>query len=62
MSESQQELELLVSQKYRHGFVTDIESDTVPPGLDEEVIRKIYKAVAKKPPLPVPVSPYLAAV
>ena len=23
-------LEALVGQKYRHGFVTDIESDTVP--------------------------------
>ena len=34
-------LEALVSQKYRHGFVTDIEADTVPPGLDESVIRLI---------------------
>jgi formylmethanofuran dehydrogenase subunit B len=33
-----------------------------PYPTDEEVIRKIYKAVAKKPPLPVPTSPYLAAV
>ena len=36
-------LEALVGQKYRHGFVTDIESDTVPPGLDEDVIRLISK-------------------
>jgi len=36
-------LEALVSQKYRHGFVTDIESDTVPPGLDEDVIRLISR-------------------
>ncbi|HEX2584205.1 MAG TPA: Fe-S cluster assembly protein SufB [Steroidobacteraceae bacterium] len=48
MSESQQELESLVSQKYRHGFVTDIESDTVPPGLDEDVIRKISR-IKKEP-------------
>jgi len=34
-------IEELVGQKYRHGFVTDIESDTVPPGLDEDVIRLI---------------------
>jgi Fe-S cluster assembly protein SufB len=34
-------LEALVGQKYRHGFVTDIEADTVPPGLDEDVIRVI---------------------
>src|SRR5690606_18190271 len=32
-------LEALIRQKYRHGFVTDIESDTVPPGHDEHIIR-----------------------
>ena len=31
----------LVEQKYKHGFVTDIESDTLPPGLSEDVIRAI---------------------
>jgi Fe-S cluster assembly protein SufB len=31
----------LVERKYRHGFVTDIEQDTVPPGLSEDVIRLI---------------------
>lgn len=36
-------LEALMGQKYRHGFVTDIESDTVPPGLDEDVIRLISR-------------------
>jgi Fe-S cluster assembly protein SufB len=36
-------LEALVARKYRHGFVTDIESDTVPPGLDEDVIRLISR-------------------
>jgi Fe-S cluster assembly protein SufB len=41
MSTTTPDLESLVTQKYRHGFVTDIESDTVPPGLDEAVIRKI---------------------
>jgi Fe-S cluster assembly protein SufB len=33
----------LVERRYRHGFVTDIESDTVPPGLDEDVIRFISR-------------------
>ena len=37
------ELETLVGRSYRHGFVTDIESDTVPPGLDENVIRLISR-------------------
>jgi Fe-S cluster assembly protein SufB len=31
----------LVKRKYRHGFVTDIEQETVPPGLNEDVIRFI---------------------
>ena len=37
MSDANPDLDALVGQKYRHGFVTDIESDTVPPGLDEDV-------------------------
>ena len=36
-------LDVLMGQKYRHGFVTDIESDTVPPGLDEDVVRLISR-------------------
>ena len=35
------EVEALVRREYQHGFVTDLESDTVPPGLDEDVIRLI---------------------
>ncbi len=41
MTSGQQDLESLVGRKYRHGFVTDIASDTVPPGLSEDVIRLI---------------------
>jgi Fe-S cluster assembly protein SufB len=37
------ELESLVSRNYRHGFVTDIESDSLPPGLDEDVVRAISR-------------------
>jgi len=36
-------LETLVGRQYRHGFVTDIESDTVPPGLDEDLVRLISR-------------------
>ena len=43
MSPQSSDLESLVGQKYRHGFVTDIEADTVPPGLDEDVIRLISR-------------------
>jgi Fe-S cluster assembly protein SufB len=41
MSSSQPDLDALVAQKYRHGFVTDVESETLPPGLDEDVVRRI---------------------
>jgi len=30
-----------ISQEYKWGFITDIESDTAPPGLNEEIIRFI---------------------
>ena len=43
MSTTTPDLDAIVGQKYRHGFVTDIESDTVPPGLDEDVIRLISR-------------------
>jgi Fe-S cluster assembly protein SufB len=33
----------LVSGEYSAGFITDIESDTLPPGLDESVVRFISK-------------------
>ncbi len=35
------ELEEFIDKKYQYGFVTDIESETLPPGLDENVIRLI---------------------
>lgn len=31
----------LINQEYKHGFVTDIEADTLPCGLNEDVIRTI---------------------
>ncbi|MEK7791811.1 MAG: Fe-S cluster assembly protein SufB [Pseudomonadota bacterium] len=34
-------LQNLVNQPYKHGFVTDIESDVAPKGLNEETIRLI---------------------
>jgi len=37
----QQTLEKLTERGYEFGFVTDVEQDTVPPGLDEDVIRFI---------------------
>ncbi len=34
-------IETLVNREYQHGWVTDIESDTVPPGLSEDTVRLI---------------------
>ena len=43
MSSSAAEVENLISQEYQQGFVTEIEVETFPPGLDEEVIAKLSK-------------------
>jgi Fe-S cluster assembly protein SufB len=34
-------VETLVNKEYKYGFVTDIESDIAPPGLNEDIIRLI---------------------
>jgi Fe-S cluster assembly protein SufB len=34
-------IEQLANQEYKYGFVTDIESDTAPPGLNEDIVRLI---------------------
>jgi Fe-S cluster assembly protein SufB len=41
MAESTAALERLKSREYEYGFVTDIESESLPPGLDENVVRVI---------------------
>ena len=41
--------EELINQEYKYGFVTEIEADTVPPGLNEGVIRLI-SSKKKEPP------------
>jgi Fe-S cluster assembly protein SufB len=42
------EVEQLANQEYKWGFVTDIEADSVPPGLSEDVIR-VISAKKKEP-------------
>ena len=41
-------IESLVNRRYEHGFITDIESDSLPPGLDEDVVRAI-SAIKNEP-------------
>jgi Fe-S cluster assembly protein SufB len=43
MASQAPEIEDLVHQEYEHGFITDVESDTLAPGLDEDVIRLISR-------------------
>ena len=48
MSETNEQLEKLARADYRYGFVTDIEADQAPPGLNEDVVRLI--SAKKKEP------------
>ena len=41
MNPTNEAVERLVNDAYEHGFVTPIESDTLPPGINEDVIRII---------------------
>ncbi len=44
MAAHQDDVEALVAEReYKAGFVTDLEADTVAPGLNEDVIRFISK-------------------
>jgi Fe-S cluster assembly protein SufB len=48
MSEANPELEKLARADYKYGFVTDIDVDQAPPGLNEDVVRLI--SAKKKEP------------
>jgi Fe-S cluster assembly protein SufB len=41
MPTPQSEIEILANREYKYGFVTEVETDSVPPGLNEEIIRMI---------------------
>ncbi len=38
MATPQTEVATLATQEYKYGFVTDVEQETIPPGLNEEII------------------------
>ena len=48
MSANAQDVDKLLRQTYQHGFVSAIESDTFPPGLDVERVRAI-SAIKQEP-------------
>ena len=49
MSTATSTIEALANREYKYGFVTDIEADTLPKGLTEDVIR-IISAKKQEPP------------
>jgi Fe-S cluster assembly protein SufB len=48
MSTATETIEGLVKQEYKYGFVTDVETESAPPGLSEDIIRLI--STKKKEP------------
>lgn len=45
---SRKEIDSLLEREYQHGFVTEIETETFEPGLNEDVIRRL-SAIKKEP-------------
>jgi Fe-S cluster assembly protein SufB len=43
MSTATETIEGFVKQEYKYGFVTDVEADAAPPGLNEDIIRLISR-------------------
>ena len=43
MAATSEHLESIIQKEYAPGFITDLEADTLPPGLNEDVIRAISK-------------------
>src|SRR2546421_7434020 len=41
MSTATETIEGLVQQEYKYGFYTDVEADSAPPGLNEDIVRLI---------------------
>src|SRR5438105_1873566 len=48
MSTSTDTIEELATREYKYGFVTDVEAEELPPGLSEDVVRRI-SAIKKEP-------------
>ncbi|GAB4301816.1 MAG: Fe-S cluster assembly protein SufB [Methylophaga sp.] len=43
MTDQSQQLESITQREYTAGFVTDIEADSLPPGLNEDIVREISR-------------------
>lgn len=49
MTTQNQQLNQWINQDYKHGFVTEIDTDTIPKGLNEDVIRLISQKKNEPP-------------
>ncbi|CAB3770716.1 Fe-S cluster assembly protein SufB [Paraburkholderia solisilvae] len=49
MADTMTELDPFVNRQYQHGFVSDVQADALPPGLDEGVIRAISARKGEPP-------------
>jgi Fe-S cluster assembly protein SufB len=49
MSTATETIEGLVKQDYKYGFVTDVEADSAPPGLNEDIVRLISSKKTEPP-------------
>ncbi len=49
MSTATETIEEFVNKEYKYGFVTNVETDTIPPGLSEDIVRLISEK-KKEPP------------
>src|ERR671934_1440842 len=43
MSTSTETIEQLATREYKYGFVTEVETETIPKGLNEDIIRLISR-------------------
>ena len=48
MTTATRTIEELANREYKYGFVTDVEAETVPPGLSEDVVRLISEKKASR--------------
>ncbi len=48
MTTATETIEQLATREYKYGFETDVEADTFPPGLSEDVIRRL-SAIKNEP-------------
>ena len=48
MSKEQKEIKEFTDREYKYGFVTDIDADTIPKGLNEDIIKQL--SAKKKEP------------